>query len=89
MEIKSEVTPEFEEHYAKLDRQATELAFAILEHVKKITRSISRKHPIKGKQKRPNLPFFQHDPLKNRRKLSSPPVDRPSAGTRSPENLFA
>ncbi len=35
MEIKSEVTPEFEEHYAKLDRQATELAFAILEHVKK------------------------------------------------------
>jgi mRNA-degrading endonuclease RelE of RelBE toxin-antitoxin system len=35
MEIKSKITPEFEEKYARLDQQTRQLAYAILEHVKK------------------------------------------------------
>lgn len=35
MEVKSEITPEFEERYARIDNQAKALAYAILEHVKK------------------------------------------------------
>ncbi len=35
MTQKTEVTPEFQEEYDKIDRQTSDLAYAILEHVKK------------------------------------------------------